>query len=316
MAVNAYIVVDIMKPTPTVIDLSGNFNGRVGDSQSYIKIWFKSNGLPLDLTNLTPYFEGKDSNGTPAQIVGTAKADQTGDNLQTGRVTFYFPAGIFQVEGMWDETTTFFGIRDDSDTIISTVNVSLNVLANGVEMGIDKAPFLTDLQKIVDEMKAWVRDQQTKISETENDVLNSDSTLNKTLAAVKGQVTAYQAIIDSGKALTQADLDAATKDLNTAINSVNAYTASTATKIPLDYLTAANGVSKIFREQGNGKNFGLDNLGYVLHTYVPINISTISTIGLLQEAICVDPKTANPMSYRRVSTDTSTWSEWMQVTFW
>ena len=114
MAINEYVPLDIEKGTydqETYVNLTPHFQGRVGDSMASVNIWFKRNGLPLDLTPRNVGFQGVDPNGKRFNAVGYAAFDQPGADEQAGRVNYYFPANIFQAEGQWDVTSTFFYIK-------------------------------------------------------------------------------------------------------------------------------------------------------------------------------------------------------------
>ena len=173
---NDYVVLDLEKPTQTLVNLKNNFQGRVGDSRAYCKLWIKSNGMPFDLTKngRTVGFSGVDPDGDKWNAVGWAAADQPGDNAQVGKVTYYFPSGMFRVEGDWDKDSTFFYVDDNKkDMHVSTINVWLHILANQVEMGISAEPFKTDLDKAVDEVRSYVSQKRTEINSLFEE-LNSD----------------------------------------------------------------------------------------------------------------------------------------------
>lgn len=174
---NDYVVLDLEKPTQTLVNLKNNFQGRVGDSRAYCKLWIKSNGLPYDLTKngRTVGFSGVDPSGDKWNAVGWAATDQPGDNAQVGRITYYFPAGMFRVEGDWDTDSTFFYVDDDKDDMhVSTVNVWLHIMANQVEMGISAEPYKTDLDKAVGEVRDYVKARRSEIDSLMEE-LNSDA---------------------------------------------------------------------------------------------------------------------------------------------
>lgn len=172
---NEYVVLDLEKPEQTLVDLRKNFQGRVGDSRAYCKLWIKSNGLPKDLSNYNIGFAGVDPDGKKWNAVGWADTDQPGDNIQVGRITYYFPSGMFRVEGDWDKDSTYFYIDDNKeDQHVSTINVWLHVLANQVEMGINAEPFKTDLDKAVDEVRGYAKQKQKEIDDALS-ALNADA---------------------------------------------------------------------------------------------------------------------------------------------
>lgn len=149
MAVNPYLVLDLMKPANVLTDLTPNFQGRVGDSGSYIKIWFKMNGLPYSLEDKEVWFEGLDQQGERYKVSSTLDETTPGDSLRAGRVSFKFPAGTFSNPGDWDTNSTFFVIKKgDTGEVLSTINVRLHVLDNQVEFGVTKHSFDSDLDKI------------------------------------------------------------------------------------------------------------------------------------------------------------------------
>lgn len=314
MAVNAYITLDLMKPNQTLIDLTPNFNGRVGDSNSFIKLWFKSNGLPKDLTNLTPYFEGIDSNGTPFQIYGTAKSDQTGDNLQTGRISFYFPAATFQVEGTWDINSTFFGIKDENGTVISTVSVTLNVLSNKVEMGINSRPYLTDLEKVKQQMLDWINTQKDSINSMISEVTDKNSTLNQTLAALKAQLEAYVETVKGNTFVSQGDFETFQTSIGKQITGLQTQLviqSATTVGIPSSYISSYP--QGYHYEWVPGSALGLTGNYYLLETFVPDN--SISTVAPLQRATESSPG-SRPNTWMRIANSASAWGTFEQVTTW
>ena len=303
MAVNSYTVVDIMKSTPTRIDLAPSFNGRVGDSQSFTKLWFKSNGLPLDLTNYTIYFEGKDSNGTAFKLVDFGKANQTGDNLQIGKVTFYMPAGTFQVSGDWDYDTTFFGIKDSEGTVISTVNVGIHVLENSVDFGIDSKPFYTDLEKLIAQMKSYITGQQSEIGKTITEVLDKNSNLNVNLKSLIALVENYQKLIENGAILTQADIKnfKLISELNTALK-------------PTEYVAKYAGL--VVNEKKTASTISVEGTGFgYLKTVATDNPSESSIQGSVIQTFKIGTS-GTVLTYVRSNKNATDWNEWAQTTNW
>lgn len=47
---NQYIPVDLLRDQDETIDITDKFKGRVGDVDSYIKLWVYSNSIPQDMT--------------------------------------------------------------------------------------------------------------------------------------------------------------------------------------------------------------------------------------------------------------------------
>lgn len=199
MAINEYVPLDIEKGTydqETYVNLTPHFQGRVGDSMASVNLWFKRNGLPLDLTPRNVGFQGVDPNGKRFNAVGFAAYDQPGADEQVGRVNYYFPANIFQVEGQWDVTSTFFYIDDDKGQHVSTINVLLNVLPNLVEMGIKAEPFESDMDRVVARLKSYADQKQKDI----DNMTHSYAQLVTQVNALKAAVNTYTDLIN-GKAV-------------------------------------------------------------------------------------------------------------------
>lgn len=201
MAVNEYVELDILKPSTTLVDLTKNFQGRVGDSRAFCKLWIKANGLPYDLTrdNRSVGFAGKDPVGDLYRAVGWADTDQPGDNAQAGRVTYYFPGGMFKHEGDWDKGSTYFYVQDSKGTV-STVNVWLHVLPNMVEMGVNTTPYQSDMEKAVADVQAKADEVKAQLSS----LLNGSAFTGMTsqLKATQNTIDAYNALINNKQVST------------------------------------------------------------------------------------------------------------------
>lgn len=227
MAINEYVPLDIEKGTydqETYVNLTPHFQGRVGDSMASVNLWFKRNGLPLDLTPRNVGFQGVDPSGKRFNAVGFAAYDQPGADEQVGRVNYYFPANIFQVEGQWDVTSTFFYIDDDKGQHVSTINVLLNVLPNLVEMGIKAEPFESDMDRVVAQLKSYA-DQKRKEIET---LTANYAQLDTQMRALRTTINSYTDLINDHSVPTSSEMKeyvngllSATAfggDLNTCLN--------------------------------------------------------------------------------------------------
>ncbi|WP_270529523.1 BppU family phage baseplate upper protein [Limosilactobacillus vaginalis] len=204
---NDYVVLDLEKPTQTLINLTNNFQGRVGDSRAYCKLWVQSNGIPYDLTKdgRSVGFSGVDPDGDKWVAVGWAAADQPGDNAQVGRITYYFPAGMFRVEGDWDKDSTFFYVDDENtDMHVSTTNVWLHIFANEVEMGISATPYKSDLDKAVDEVKSYAQQKQNEIDNSLQEI-NSGALMQK-VQALSDAIGVYTGLIKQNAVATKDEM--------------------------------------------------------------------------------------------------------------
>lgn len=188
MAYKDYLEVDIEKPVATFVDLTNYFQARVGDAKAYCKLHIKSGSNSIDMTNKKMTFYGKDSNATPFAAAGGFDDDQPGDDRQLGLITFYFPEGIFQKEGKWQEA--YFKIQGEDGSDISTVNLTLNVLPSQVEMGISVRPFIPELEKT-----------RTKINQALRE-MNAQQLLNQ-IESMKTTVGAYTDLIEQHAVLNK-----------------------------------------------------------------------------------------------------------------
>ncbi|WP_167804107.1 BppU family phage baseplate upper protein [Limosilactobacillus fermentum] len=211
MAANTYVTLDIMKPVSTYVNLVPNFQGRVGDTRASVDLWFKRNGLPLDLTNCDVNFSGVDPNGKRFHAVGWASTDRPGADIQAGRVNYYFPAGMFQVEGHWSLDSTFFSI-DDGKGKVSTINVDLNVLPNQVEMGINVEPFETDLDRALTQFKQYMAGKEEDIE----DAVKEIKAMNNAIVALNSSIDTYTNLINTKAVPTRAEMQTYVKNLLSA----------------------------------------------------------------------------------------------------
>lgn len=205
MAINEYVSLDIEKGTydqQTYVNLTPNFQGRVGDSMASVNLWFKQNGLPLDLTPRNVGFQGLDPNGKRFNAVGFAAYDQPGADEQVGRVNYYFPANIFQVEGQWDVNSTFFYIDDDEGQHVSTINVLLNVLPNLVEMGINAQPFETDMDRVTAQLESYADQKRKDIDQMTTNYAQLDTQIQ----ALRTAINSYTDLINDHSVPTSSEM--------------------------------------------------------------------------------------------------------------
>ena len=205
MAVNEYAVLDIEKQAAgnvsTYVNITPHFQGRVGDSRASVDVWFKRNGLPLDLTNKTVNFTGVDPSGHKYHAVGWALYDQPGADMQAGRVNFYFPAGMFRTEGPWDEKGTYFEIADDNGKV-STLGVNLVALPNLVEMGVNAEPFETDLDRALTQFKSYMTSKQGEVDQAVQQI----NAVNNAIKALQSSVDTYKQMISTNAVPTKQEM--------------------------------------------------------------------------------------------------------------
>lgn len=122
---NQYIPVDLLRDQDETIDITDKFKGRVGDVDSYIKLWVYSNSLPQDMTGWRVLFQGTDFQHNDFRSYMKMDDSQQLDMIKTGRITLYFDANIFQCDGQWEQA--YFSFISPDGKIVSTVNILLEV---------------------------------------------------------------------------------------------------------------------------------------------------------------------------------------------
>lgn len=155
---NTRVVFDLVRDTNTIINLTPYFQGRVNDSEAPLPMAFTMSGRKYDLTGKDVLFQGKDHEGHEFNVYGSADDVNNGDSWHKGRVTMRFPAGVFQTPGEWSEA--FFRIIDNkadpekSTAIISTLNVGLNVLDDGVTASVTRQAYHSRGETLVEQLEA------------------------------------------------------------------------------------------------------------------------------------------------------------------
>lgn len=182
----SYIPMDLLRSQDETIDITDSFKGRVGDVNSYIKLWIYSNGMVQDLDGWRIMFQGTDPEHNDFRTYLNFADDQKMDNIRIGRVTCYFDANIFQTEGQWEQA--FFSFIDPNGNVVSTVNVILEVMDNGIyaRMGVHAKSVIEEFQELVDKLSKLV-DEDSK--EANDKVAQLKADLDKLGDATKNDFT-------------------------------------------------------------------------------------------------------------------------------
>ena len=151
-------------------DLSENFNGRVGDEQVPLVIKFLERGKTQQFEDgLVPFISGfvgdrlNDDNVVNADTgVGVSYTGTRSDIVGMGMVKMNLPGTMFPQEGWF---YGFLGLETpDHSKRVSTFNVWFHVYNGNPDMFVNKEPFRTELQKLIDSFT-------TDIDNTENNAL-------------------------------------------------------------------------------------------------------------------------------------------------
>ncbi len=153
---NQYIPVDLLRDQDETIDITDKFKGRVGDVDSYIKLWVYSNSLPQDMTGWRVLFQGTDFEHNDFRSYLKMDDSQQLDLIKTGRITLYFDANIFQCSGQWEEA--YFSFISPDGKIVSTVNILLVVQGSNfyARMGKHAKSVVDEFQELVDKLSELV----------------------------------------------------------------------------------------------------------------------------------------------------------------
>lgn len=169
----SYIPVDLLRNQNETLNIADSFKGRVGDVNSYLKLWTYSNGLPQDIRDWRVLFFGTDPEHNDFRVYLTMADDQKLDNQRIGRVTLYFPDNTFQVGGKWEQA--YLSFIDPKGNIVSTVNFDLNVLGSNfyARIGQHSKSVIAEFQQLVDELSTLV-DKDSREANAKLDQLKSD----------------------------------------------------------------------------------------------------------------------------------------------
>ena len=162
---NQYIPVDLLRDQDETIDIRDKFKGRVGDVDSYIKLWVYSNSLPQDMTGWRVLFQGTDFQHNDFRSYMKMDDSQQLDMIKTGRITLYFDANIFQCDGQWEQA--YFSFISPDGKIVSTVNILLVVMGSNfyARMGAHAKSVIEEFQELVDKLSKLVDEDSKEVND-------------------------------------------------------------------------------------------------------------------------------------------------------
>ncbi|TEA96257.1 hypothetical protein DM37_03025 [Lactiplantibacillus plantarum] len=210
-------------------NLSDSFNGRVGDEQVPLVVQFKERGLAQQFQDgLVPFLSGfvgsLDENGQVTAETGEAVSyvGTSDDIVGLGRVKMNLPGTMFPQEGYF---YGFFGLQNADGKRVTTFNVWFHVYNGNPDMFVNKAPFRTELQKLLDEavsksestigeiQKSWETLKTSILDMIKQGNINLDSYLDR-LKLAEDRLNQYEKDLASNKGVTQADFDEFRKLIN------------------------------------------------------------------------------------------------------
>lgn len=201
-------------------DLSENFNGRVGDEQVPLVVKFLERGKTQQFEDgLVPFISGfvgerlNDDNVVNADTgVGVSYTGSREDIIGMGIVKMNLPGTMFPQEGWF---YGFLGLETpDHSKRVSTFNVWFHVYNGNPDMFVNKEPFRTELQKLIDSFT-------TDIANAKNDALAVIAEYKQKLQGVSddatwmmSQLDIIEAKIKSNDIATNSQLKQAVADLS------------------------------------------------------------------------------------------------------
>lgn len=167
------VPLDLTRYNDTEIDISGYFNGRVGDTQDLLPLWITNNDYSVDLRDFGVVYGGVDSKMVPHRHVIDRIGDlQTyrGDSPVKGKFTLPFDERTFNVPGHWEQF--FIRFVDQDGNTISSVDLDFDVFDDGffAHLGDAEDIYVEEFEKILKN----VTDQSEQTTE---EIKNTGETL-------------------------------------------------------------------------------------------------------------------------------------------
>lgn len=258
---NTRLVLDLARDTQEYIDMTPYFQGRVGDSQSFVPIALLRYGKPFDMTGYDLVAMGQDPAGVAKRAWQTSDANGPGDSWRAGKLTLRFPAGFFTTPGEW-ESFCFKVVDagttdpDNAQTIISTLNLKLRVFDDAVYMQTAIEAYDTYADSLVEAFEKYIK---VKMEQVDNlpQTLKATIDASKTLSDVVDQ---YLDLFDKKGIPTMATLNAmisaaqsaAATDATTKVNNAIAGLTKSASDFNVATMSATDYI--MLPNSSNGPN--------------------------------------------------------------
>lgn len=170
------ILVDLTRWEHEEMDISGQFNARVGDTQDFVPMWVRSNGFPQDVRKWGLVYGGTDANMVPhrheIECIGDLPLNR-GDQPAVGKFTLPFDERTFNVPGKWDQF--FVQFIDENGETVSTIDLGFDVFDNSffAHMGDAENVYVEEFEKILQSVTQKGLDTQSNI-QSAGDSFKSD----------------------------------------------------------------------------------------------------------------------------------------------
>ncbi len=193
-------------------NLSDSFNGRVGDEQVPLAVHFKERGLAHRFEDgLVPFLTGfvgsLDENNQVTAETGEAVSyvGTSDDIVGLGRVKMNLPGTMFPQEGFF---YGFLGLQNADGKRVTTFNVWFHVYNGNPDMFVNKAPFRTELQKLLDTVQLLIDDADGDLNKWKQKLTDLFTTLSAQGADTATLLTTLETKIKQNGLFTQAEMDA------------------------------------------------------------------------------------------------------------
>ena len=170
------VPLDLTRYNDTEIDISGHFNGRVGDTQDLLPLRIINNDYSVDLRDFGVVYGGVDPNMVPHRHIidriGDLKAYH-GDSPVKGKFTLPFDERTFNVPGHWEQF--FIRFVDQDGNTISSVDLDFDVFDDKffAHLGDAEDIYVEEFEKIL--KKVTEQSEQTT-----EEIKNTGEELKKT----------------------------------------------------------------------------------------------------------------------------------------
>ncbi len=203
-------------------NLSDSFNGRVGDEQVPLVVQFKERGLAQQFQDgLVPFLTGfvgsLDENdqvtaetGEAVSYVGTSD-----DIVGLGRVKMNLPGTMFPQEGYF---YGFLGLQNADGKRVTTFNVWFRVYNGNPDMFVNKAPFRTELQKLLDAVQSLINGANGDLNTWKQKLTDLFTALSAQGADTATLLTTLETKIKQDGLFTQAEANTLMQALQSTVN--------------------------------------------------------------------------------------------------
>lgn len=205
------IKIDTLKPIGTLVDLTGQFNARVGDAFTPITIQWTEGGNIKNLDGLHPVFEavvgqGHVENNEVLMNDDAVPVRWVGDQSSIrgyGQTILKLPPQVFSKSGL---CYGYLALENDQGVRETSVDIWFKVLGGVYNMGLACNYFITDFQKALAKAKGDVFQALDEIKKNyELKIQSAENAIDDNVAALKNlkdSVGAIQAQIDAGNVVT------------------------------------------------------------------------------------------------------------------